>query len=83
MSRDDIIKRVSNHVKDAVCEDLGLFYDPAKFTIDSVQDVCADDFVIFEQPVFPYFEYANKPKPLGTRRICGRVIQESYGADKQ
>ncbi|XP_020257494.1 zinc finger CCCH domain-containing protein 62-like isoform X2 [Asparagus officinalis] len=61
-------------------------YPESTFVINCTGDVCRGDIVKFKQRVYEKFNKVKKgggAKIIGKRIVAGRVVSESYGADKQ
>lgn len=56
--------------------------DANSFSVNCTGDACRGDVILFTERVFGGGMYKNR-KPLGTRRIAGLILKDSYGAEKQ
>ena len=54
---------------------------PNEYSIEATGDACVGDEVAFEQAMFA--GSFRKPKFIGTRIVTGKIIKDSYGAEKQ
>ncbi|XP_056696823.1 zinc finger CCCH domain-containing protein 62 isoform X2 [Spinacia oleracea] len=78
-NKDECASRVQEHwrIKDGKAE---ILYPRSSFVINCTGDVCKGDIVLFKQKVYGS---ARKGKLRGKRTVAGRVVKESYGAEKQ
>nr|XP_048334956.1 zinc finger CCCH domain-containing protein 62 isoform X2 [Ziziphus jujuba var. spinosa] len=77
------IHRIKEHwrLKDGNGEAL---YPRQSFFINCTGDVCKGDVVLFTQKVYEKFDKVTRHgRVLGKRIVAGRVVKESYGANKQ
>ncbi|XP_072994406.1 uncharacterized protein [Typha latifolia] len=60
------------------------FYPRCSFCINCTGDVCQGDVILFKQKVYQKFNIVRRSADIaGRRTVAGRVVKESYGADKQ
>ncbi|OAY70675.1 Zinc finger CCCH domain-containing protein 62 [Ananas comosus] len=77
------IERILEHwrIKDGNGEKL---YPKSSFSMNCTGDVCKGDIILFKQRVYRKFGLARRGADIiGKRVVAGRVVKESYGADKQ
>eukprot|EP00897_Mesotaenium_endlicherianum_P004856 jgi/Mesen1/4399/ME000225S03389 len=81
----ELIARIQEHLELTTTDAIAAKYATESFVRDCTGDVCRGDIVLFEQNVFDvYMPQARAAKNhLGTRTIAGRIVKESYGAEKQ
>ncbi|XAR73962.1 hypothetical protein NMG60_11008104 [Bertholletia excelsa] len=79
----ECIQRIMEHwrIKEG---NVKVLYPRSSFVINCTGDVCKGDVVLFTQKVYKKFDKVTKRGSfLGSRTIAGRVVKESYGAEKQ
>ncbi|CAI9114463.1 OLC1v1015191C2 [Oldenlandia corymbosa var. corymbosa] len=84
-NKDTLIRRIREHL-DVVDGGGEQKYPAASFVVNCKGDACTGDVVLFEQNVYEMFNIASRSAtgpPSGTRLVAGRIIKESYGAEKQ
>lgn len=84
-SKEVLIKRIQEHI---VLKDGGglVKYPRSSFAINCTGDACTGDIVLFKQKVYGGYDIASRSSalpPLGKRVVAGRIVKESYGAEKQ
>ncbi|KAK1309205.1 Zinc finger CCCH domain-containing protein 62 [Acorus calamus] len=84
-NKDVLIARIREHLE--VMDGGGeKRYPISSFVFDCKGDACTGDVVMFEQNVYDMYSIASRSAtgpPCGTRTVVGRIVKESYGAEKQ
>ncbi|XP_054781637.1 zinc finger CCCH domain-containing protein 62-like [Prosopis cineraria] len=84
-NKDTLIQRIREHLE--ITNGGGEWkYPPSSFVQNCKGDACTGDVVLFEQNVYETFSIASRSAsgpPCGKRIVAGRIVKESYGAEKQ
>ncbi|CAM6130029.1 unnamed protein product [Calypogeia fissa] len=77
-----LVDRIKQHLE--LKEGGSRTYARSTCTIDCTGDVCKGDVVMFNQKVYnKYSVTAKRAAQSGSRTVVGRVVKESYGAQRQ